>query len=93
MCGAWRHAAVARKQAAARDLSVEWYGGGRATAGDDIRGFISLAHQARCATKCIISVANWTWCATEIVKPIIGDDRVWAPPSFYGAWNCGAPQK
>jgi hypothetical protein len=53
---------------------------------------ISVAHLGQCATEYVISVAHQVQCAVEKVKPMIGRDRVWAPPSFCGAVFRGAPQ-
>jgi hypothetical protein len=53
---------------------------------------ISVAHRGQCATEYVISVAHQVQCAVEKVKPMVGRDRMWAPPSFCGAGFFGAPQ-
>jgi hypothetical protein len=39
------------------------------------------------------SVVHHARCATELVEPMIGAGREWAPPKFCGAWPSGALQK
>jgi hypothetical protein len=49
-----------------------------------------VAHQERCATKCLNSLAHVILCVTEIVKPMNGAGRMWGPPYFCGTSVSGA---